>query len=66
MRQIELFIGALVILILFLAPAGVLGDMGFDLLGSLLGWIGVGFFILSMVVIALQPFLKPSEEDRLY
>jgi len=58
LRQVKLFSGTLVLLVLFIVPASLLESAGYKTVGTVLGWVGVVVFALSLLSIALEPLVR--------
>lgn len=62
-RQLSLFFGAVVLLLIFIVPAVLLNDAGHKTIATVLGWIGVALFVLSLLSIALEPLVRVFRKD---
>ena len=58
LRQAQMFAGAVVLLVLFIVLAALLDEAGYKILGSLVAAVGVGLFVLSLIAMVLEPFVK--------
>lgn len=58
LRQLQMFMGAVFLLVMFIIPAAVLEAKGHSGLATVVGGVGVAIFVLSLVTIFLEPLLK--------